>query len=92
MARDFGLPVTPIATSVGLLWNRRGWVKKPGCAAIEFLPAIPAGLEKADFMRSLEDNIEAATARLVAEFTGQPAKPSVFVSRSAPVAQGLNKA
>jgi 1-acyl-sn-glycerol-3-phosphate acyltransferase len=92
MARDFGLPVAPIATSVGLLWNRRDWVKKPGRAAIEFLPPIPAGLEKADFMRRLEGDIEAATARLVAEFTGQPERPSVFVSRSAPVAQSLNKA
>ena len=92
MARDFGLPVTPIATCVGLLWNRRDWVKKPGRAAIEFLPPIPAGLEKVEFMQRLETSIEGATARLVAEFTGQPERPSVYVSRSAPVAQGLNKA
>ena len=84
MSRDFGLPVTPIATCVGLLWNRRDWVKKPGRAAVEFLPAIPAGLEKAEFMRRLEESIEAATARLVAEFTGQPVRPSVYVQRSAP--------
>jgi len=92
MARDFGLPVTPIATCVGLLWNRRDWVKKPGRAAIEFLPPIPAGLEKAEFMKRLETSIEAATARLVAEFTGQPERPSVYVSRSAPVPQRLHKA
>ena len=29
MARDFGLLVTPVATCVGLLWNRRDWTKKP---------------------------------------------------------------
>ena len=28
--RDLGLPVTPVATSLGLLWNRRDWRKKPG--------------------------------------------------------------
>jgi 1-acyl-sn-glycerol-3-phosphate acyltransferase len=83
MARDFGLPVTPIATCVGLLWSRRDWTKKPGRAAIEFLPPIPAGLEKADFMRRLEDTIEAATARLVAEFSDRPYRLSTYVDRSA---------
>ena len=37
--RDLDLPVTPVATSLGLLWNRRDWRKKAGRAAIEFLPA-----------------------------------------------------
>ena len=53
MARDFELPVTPIATCVGLLWNRRDWKKNAGRAAIEFLPPISPGLEKAEFMRRL---------------------------------------
>ena len=44
--RDLNLPVTPVATSVGLLWNRRDWWKKPGRAAIEFLPAIETGLDR----------------------------------------------
>ena len=84
MARDFGLPVLPIATCVGLRWNRRDWVKKPGRAAIEFLPPIPAqGLEKGDFMRKLEDTIEVATARLVAEYSGRPYELSKYVDRSA---------
>ncbi len=99
MSREFNLPVTPIATSVGLLWNRRDWKKKPGRAAIEFLPAIPPGLEKAEFMHRLEDSIEEATAKLVAEFTGQPFKRAAYVSRSegerpkdsAALAQGLHK-
>ena len=58
--RDLGLPVTPVATSLGLLWNRRDWRKKPGRAAIEFLPAIETGLDKQAFMRRLEDAIEAS--------------------------------
>ena len=28
--RDLDLPVTPVATSLGLLWNRRDWRKKAG--------------------------------------------------------------
>ena len=51
--RDLGLPVTPVATSLGLLWNRRDWRKKQGRAAIEFLPAIETGLDKHAFMRRL---------------------------------------
>ena len=80
--RDFGLPVTPVATSLGVVWNRRDWVKKPGHAIIEFLPAIEPGLEKDEFMRQLEDRIEEATAKLIAESTGRPVEPSRLVLRS----------
>lgn len=80
--RDLNLPVTPVATSVGLLWNRRDWWKKPGRAAIEFLPAIETGLDKATFMRRLEDAIETASDRLIAEGSGRPYTPSQLVLRS----------
>jgi 1-acyl-sn-glycerol-3-phosphate acyltransferase len=92
LARDLGLPVTPVATSVGLLWNRRDWRKKAGRAAIEFLPPIEPGLDKATFMRRLEATIEEASDRLIAEFSGRPYAPSQLVLRSqgqtAPVAAG----
>jgi 1-acyl-sn-glycerol-3-phosphate acyltransferase len=80
--RDLDLPVTPVATSLGLLWNRRDWWKKPGRAAIEFLPAIESGLDKKTFMRRLEETIEAASDRLIAEFSGRPHAPSQLVLRS----------
>mgnify|MGYP003584087220 CR=1 FL=1 len=80
--RDLGLPVTPVATSVGLLWNRRDWRKKAGRAAVEFLPAIEPGLDKESFMRRLEDAIESASDRLIAEFAGRPYQPSQLVLRS----------
>jgi len=86
LSRDLKLPVTPVATSVGLLWNRRDWWKKPGRAAIEFLPPIETGLEKAEFMRRLEEATEAASDRLIAEYSGRPYKPSQLVLRS----QGQN--
>ena len=82
MSRDLDLPVTPVATSVGLLWNRRDWRKKSGHAAIEFLPPIPTGLDKQTFMRRLEDTIETASDRLIAEFSGRPYTPSQLVLRS----------
>jgi len=82
LSRDLGLPVTPVATSVGLLWNRRDWRKKAGRAAIEFLPPIETGLDNQTFMRRLEDTIETASDRLIAEFSGRPYTPSQLVLRS----------
>jgi 1-acyl-sn-glycerol-3-phosphate acyltransferase len=82
LSRDLDLPVTPVATSVGLLWNRRDWRKKAGRAAIEFLPAIPGGGDKTTFMQRLEDTIETASDRLIAEYSGRPYTPSQLVLRS----------
>jgi 1-acyl-sn-glycerol-3-phosphate acyltransferase len=82
LSRDLGLPVTPVANSVGLLWNRRNWRKKAGHAAIEFLPPIETGLDKRPFMTRLEDTIETASDRLIAEFSGRPYTPSQLVLRS----------
>lgn len=80
--RDLDLPVTPVATSLGLLWNRRDWRKKAGRCAIEFLPAIETGLDKHTFMRRLEETIETASDRLIAEFSRKPYAPSQLVLRS----------
>jgi 1-acyl-sn-glycerol-3-phosphate acyltransferase len=80
--RETGLPVTPVATSVGLLWNRRNWRKQAGRAAFEFLPPIEAGLDKETFMRRLEEATEQASDRLIAEFSGRPCVPSRLVLRS----------
>jgi 1-acyl-sn-glycerol-3-phosphate acyltransferase len=82
LSRDLGLPVTPVATSVGLLWNRRDWRKRAGRAAVEFLPPIETGLDKATFMRRLEEVTEQASDHLIAEFSGRPHMPSRLVLRS----------
>ena len=80
--RDLDLPVTPVATSLGLLWNRRDWRKRAGRAAIEFLPPIATGLDKQGFMRRLEETIEEASDRLIAELSGKPYRRSELVLRS----------
>jgi 1-acyl-sn-glycerol-3-phosphate acyltransferase len=82
LSRDLGLPVTPVANSVGLLWNRRDWRKHSGRAAIEFLPPIETGLDKQPFMRRLEEAVENASDHLIAEFSGRPYAPSRLVLRS----------
>ncbi|MFZ1426091.1 MAG: lysophospholipid acyltransferase family protein [Geminicoccaceae bacterium] len=61
------LPVVPVALNSGLFWPRHGLIRQPGRITVEFLPPIPAGLDRKLFMRQLETTIETATARLLAE-------------------------
>lgn len=79
MYRDFDMPVVPLATNLGLFWPQEEFRKDPGAATIEFLEPIPVGLPKAEFMALLEEAIEARTAELVAEATGQPVTQAVRV-------------
>lgn len=57
----------PVATNVGVFWPRKGIYRKPGTAVIEFLPAIKPGLANAEFMAALEDQVETASTKLMAE-------------------------
>ncbi|MFV0335754.1 MAG: lysophospholipid acyltransferase family protein [Tropicimonas sp.] len=63
----------PAATNVGMFWPRAGVLRKPGLAVVEFLPAIPPGRAQADFMRELEEVVETASERLMAEAGHRPA-------------------
>lgn len=62
---ELGQPCVPVATNVGLFWPRRGIIRRPGRAVVEFLPAIPAGLARETFMERIEDEIETASNRLM---------------------------
>jgi 1-acyl-sn-glycerol-3-phosphate acyltransferase len=62
---QLALPCVPVALNSGQFWS--GFARRPGRIVIEFLPSIPAGLKRAEFMRELQTRIETATARLVAE-------------------------
>ena len=64
---DLDLPVTPVASNLGLCWECRSFTKSPGTAVLQFLEPIATGLDQATFMRVLEDRIEAQTAKLVEE-------------------------
>jgi 1-acyl-sn-glycerol-3-phosphate acyltransferase len=78
MSRDFEMPVVPVATNLGCFWPQAKFWKKPGTAIIEFLPPIPTGLKRTEFLTRLETAVEDRTAELVAEATGQPVTPSVL--------------
>ncbi len=62
-----GVVCVPVALNSGLFWPRRQFRRRPGTVVIEFLPPIPPGLGKQAFMHRLEEQIETATERLVAE-------------------------
>jgi 1-acyl-sn-glycerol-3-phosphate acyltransferase len=79
MAKDFNLPVVPVATNLGLRWRQMDFMKSPGVATIEFLDPIPTGLAKAEFMARLEQTIETRTNELIAMETGEPVRPAVLV-------------
>lgn len=79
MYRDFGLPVVPVATNLGVFWTQQEYKKTPGVATVEFLEPIPPGLERGEFLRVLEDRVETRTQELIALATRQPLRPSILV-------------
>ncbi|RVT87454.1 1-acyl-sn-glycerol-3-phosphate acyltransferase [Rhodobacteraceae bacterium CCMM004] len=64
---QLGQPVYPVAVNVGVFWPKRGVMRRPGTAVVEFLDPIPPGLDRVTFTRRLGPEIEAASDRLMAE-------------------------
>lgn len=64
---ETGATCLPIALNSGLFWPRRSFRRYPGTVVVEVLDPILPGLDKEDFAYRLQQTIEAATARLVAE-------------------------
>ncbi len=65
--RTLNIPVVPVALNSGLYWPRRSFFHYPGTVVVEFLPAIPPGLDSRTFLARLQESIETASRRLVAE-------------------------
>ncbi len=78
---QLGIPCVPVALNSGLFWTGpMGFLKKRGRVVIEFLPPIPAGLPRREFMAMLERRIEDATAELVAEGEEQLTRANLRVA------------
>lgn len=60
-------PCVPAATNVGIFWPRKGIIRNPGLAVVEFLEPISPGLAQAEFMKTLETRIEARSDALLDE-------------------------
>jgi 1-acyl-sn-glycerol-3-phosphate acyltransferase len=72
-------PCIPVALNTGLFWPRSGFLRRPGRAVIEFLEPIPPGLERKAFMSLLQERIETASGRLVAEALARDPSLHAFV-------------
>jgi len=68
---ETGAPCLPVALNSGLVWPRRKFLRYPGTVRVEILDPIQPGLERSAFFQRLRNDIEAATARLIAAGTGK---------------------
>jgi len=65
--KQLGQDCVPVATNIGVFWPKRGVTRKPGTAVVEFLPRIPVGLSKEEFMARLESAVETRSEALMAD-------------------------
>jgi 1-acyl-sn-glycerol-3-phosphate acyltransferase len=70
---ELGLPCVPVALNSGLFMPRRSVRRYPGTVLVEVLDPIPPGLDRREFLARLQNVLEEATARLVAEGRNQGA-------------------
>lgn len=72
---QLNLPVVPVAHVAGLWWPRRKFLRHPGTIKARFLPAIPAGLGKEEFLQRLMAETEAGCDALLLDAARQPDAP-----------------
>jgi 1-acyl-sn-glycerol-3-phosphate acyltransferase len=81
---ETGAVCLPIALNSGLFWPRRSFRRFPGTVIVEVLDPIAPGLSKEDFGARLQQSIETATARLIAEGERELARNGVKQASLAP--------
>ena len=62
--QNCNVSVVPVALNSGLFWPKKLFQQKPGTISINFLPAIPSGLSKKDFIQTLTKQIEEKSQQL----------------------------
>jgi 1-acyl-sn-glycerol-3-phosphate acyltransferase len=72
--KSLGVPCLPVALNSGCFWPLRGFIFRPGCIVIKFLPPIESGLSRDAFMQRLALEIEGSSFQLLAEGMGSLAK------------------
>ncbi|MDX8455463.1 1-acyl-sn-glycerol-3-phosphate acyltransferase [Mesorhizobium sp. VK9D] len=72
---QLGVPVVPVAHVAGLYWPRRKFLRYPGTVKARFLPAIPPGLGREEFMQRLIGDTEAACDQMLVEAAQAPNPP-----------------
>ena len=77
---ELGVPVVPVAHQAGLFWPRRRFLRYPGTIKAQFLPPIPPGLPKEEFMARLISETETACDAILVEAANQPNPPAMPAS------------
>lgn len=72
---NLDLPMVPVALNSGLFWGRHTFTRHPGTLVLEFLPAIPAGLDPEEAFALLRETIERESDRLITEALAAPNPP-----------------
>lgn len=62
--QNCNVSVVPVALNSGVFWSKKLFQQKPGTIVINFLPAIPSGLSKKDFIQTLTQQIEENSQQL----------------------------
>jgi 1-acyl-sn-glycerol-3-phosphate acyltransferase len=84
-----GLPCVPLALNSGLFWPRRSFLRYPGTIVIEILDPVPPGLPRAQARALIQERIESACARLIAEAQAAPNPPPLPSEAAARAATGV---
>ena len=74
---ELNVPVVPVVHNSGIHWPKKSFRKYPGTIILQFLPPIPPGLPRQDFMKRLEEEMEGAAQRLLAECAERRKAPAV---------------
>lgn len=74
---ETGIACLPIALNSGLFWPRRSFMRYPGTIVAEILDPIAPGLSKDAFAARLQQDVETASARLIAEGERELAKNGI---------------
>jgi 1-acyl-sn-glycerol-3-phosphate acyltransferase len=62
--RELDGPCHLLATNAGECWPAKGIGFRAGLIVYEFLPPVPAGLKRGEFMRLMQERLEGASAAL----------------------------
>lgn len=81
-----GVPCLPIALNSGLFWARRSWLRRPGTIVVDILEPIAPGLDKNVFFDLLQEKMEAASDRLLAEATQSDASLHPLIEKNRQIA------
>ncbi len=63
--QQMNVPCIPVALNSGLHWPAHGFILTPGIITVRVLPPIAPGLKRKAFMKTLHDQIEAASKELL---------------------------